>query len=893
MSQYTKHNSNYIRIKEHKTLNDSSKIFERDWVTLGSQQHFGPNKIPYYNDGNFIFTTSTLPSYQRKRKNGVNVATWNYDDIKKQLNGDLNNNNSITFYSDDIRSYCYYGSCVELIRTSIERILLTYPGYIITKKDNLFFGSFYEILNPFKLMIDALSISSIKETSDNKILSNNINSYKINDENIVKYNVIHRELHERIVEKRDSENKKYYETQHQMFSEKEYETVKSEGWYRVEYCNLNRWTPDNGNAVVEVEINNSFIKCYILEGNKIFFTENKELKILPKKEILDKFFKNLNSFERKLLNKDSKPYYTTTFKTILGDSEEYNIVNRYYTFPSFDGLLDISSLSYESYITELIDMAQRFDETFSNNLWRKMVHESLYRFDDLNREYNLEGNGEELAEGGERLHKVFNIIGRVFDDIKIKVDNVKKTNKITYDNDKNLNQNFLTKKLDLMGWDVNSIIPVYENKNKEKVSAKNLTIGKDILSNVDWFSSKSKENYTFENCNKEFLRNLILSSKYIQKTKGTVDSIYMILSLFGYGINDITVKESFYEVKPKKYSLIEDGEEESFGDRITEFNRRKEVYHKYDDNISGIPVGEFYIDEKNDKGEINQTSYLIPFYDKNKTYDGNIYFQSKGGWLCNNLIGDNSFNYVETWSYLKEVKNIDELLRLETPFVSVGDIYYVSDVNDYTSYSESDTLYSKFFVLVNDKRSYEFSSWKSIDLTGEKHTGDNIMLNYVKKANYLNNLITKNDNNNPHTGYGFYDKGETFFDYMRTPFRYSIVNNKFNLDDIEKAEDITFDISGEINSNELNHKIRVIGRKTKQEPETALFYGGKKDLKYISYDIEDINNFIKEKYYLNTKTVYIKNNIDNDNFKKYFNDVILNYIIQVIPSTTILIINNF
>ena len=60
MAQYTKHNSNYIKTVEHQHLKDGSTIFERDWVTIGSQLNFGPGKIPYYNNGNFISIASEI-----------------------------------------------------------------------------------------------------------------------------------------------------------------------------------------------------------------------------------------------------------------------------------------------------------------------------------------------------------------------------------------------------------------------------------------------------------------------------------------------------------------------------------------------------------------------------------------------------------------------------------------------------------------------------------------------------------------------------------------------------------------------------------------------------------------------------------------------------------------
>ena len=86
MAQYTKHNSNYIKTNIHQKLKDGSTIFEHDWTTIGSQLHFGSGKIPYYTNGNFIFTTSPLPHYQKKYKNGVAVGLWTYDDVKDATN---------------------------------------------------------------------------------------------------------------------------------------------------------------------------------------------------------------------------------------------------------------------------------------------------------------------------------------------------------------------------------------------------------------------------------------------------------------------------------------------------------------------------------------------------------------------------------------------------------------------------------------------------------------------------------------------------------------------------------------------------------------------------------------------------------------------------------------
>ena len=63
------------------------------------------------------------------------------------------------------------------------------------------------------------------------------------------------------------------------------------------------------------------------------------------------------------------------------------------------------------------------------------------------------------------------------------------------------------------------------------------------------------------------------------------------------------------------------------------------------------------------------------------------------------------------------------------------------------------------------------------------------------------------------------------------------------------------------------------------------------------YDIEDdkkiqiINN--NDTYYLNDKVIIFKNKIDSNEYKNYFKSVIINYLMQVIPSTAIFVLENF
>lgn len=930
MARFTKYNSNYIKTNRHQHLKDGTTIFERDWVTIGSQLHFGPNKIPYYNSGNFLFTTSRIPFYYKKYKNGVQVGVWTYADVENATS-QINQIHSDE-YSEDIRTYVYYGSCVELVRSSIENIINWFPGNITISNDQLsvlvddkfiLLDDYYIVNNPFAINTYHYNVQLTKNDNVMRYLSYSWDKYIVKwtadgeFANINTYKVITRSLYEKI--------KNGIVTEYQMFSDNEYNELgeEKELWQKSK-CRMRNWLPfDENKPRYEIIIDNErVIECYIYEGENIELSQftYKDLVIQPKEEIITEYFNSLQGFEKLLLNRKSKPLYSNQLITPIEYSLGYKFFKRTYMWPSNDYCIDITSVNYIDFLNKLTSMAELFDEICSDNLWKRMTHEAIKNYDWTYSKEFEEGDEEDNIEGGERMHKVINIIARIFDDIKRNIDLVKKNNRITYDGDRNIPNALLSDKLELLGWSTYSTIPTYEEQIEEEgeikikaLPANNIKIQDDFLQkyNINWYNNKNNKETSFEDVDIEFMRRLILSSKYILQSKGTRKSIDMVMGMFGYGNEDYTITEEYRIVKPVLYYDAEEVEDESFGEKIVRLNNSKEIERLYDDDVSGIPVGSFNVQTAEEDTIVN-TTFLIPFYDQNKIYDGNFVFQSNGGWGYNGNEDEeivNSYGWSETLSYLHVMTRIEDLLDVNPNDVNNGDIYYVSNIDDYTSYSESDTLYSKYFVLNNDYAPDLFSSWTNIDLSGESYTRDKYTEeeiekynNYIKKVLYLDSIIPYNIGNNPHTGYGWYDKGEMYFKYMEQPFKYSIDRHFFDYEDEETAKEITFDIS-KITTENLSDKIQIFadtenGIITYPEYD-GITYGGKKGLFYKEYNKDAIQEKTMNEYYLNSKVIYIKNNKkDKDGnydeyYKKYFKSFILKYLMQVIPSTAILILQGF
>ena len=845
MAQYTKHNSNYIKTVEHQHLKDGSTIFERDWVTIGSQLNFGPGKIPYYNNGNFIFTTSPTPFFQKRYKNGVTVATWTYDDVKEASS----TVNQIQFdeYTEDIRSFAYYGSCVELLRATIEKIIYEFPGNITLSEDKLEIppttenGDYtyingYIVNNPFQIDLHTKDIHLQQYDNELRFLSSSWQKYEVNGQPITKYVI--------------------------------------SDWKGDLDCPQNDQYYIKKAPVVTVTINDNIVlQGYMLDRDIIFCYEGQDLVIQPKEEIIETYFNGLKGFEKQLLTRKTKPLYTNKFITPIEYNLGYLYYNRTYTWPSDGYCIDITSTKYIDFINKLSDMAELYDELWTDNLWRRMTHEAIKNYDwTYTREF-IDGDEEDNVDGGERMHKVLNIIGRVFDDIKLSIDTIKRQNKITYNGDRNVPNALLSDKLELFGWDIYSTIPTYKNENNETVSASEETITQEVFddkyikNNVEvndkkiypdkWYPSSNPNKITFADVDVEFMRRLLLSTRRIFETKGTRQSIDMIMGLFGYGDTDYTITEHYRTVTPREYDeVIDQKTNETLGDRIVRLNNQeKQMELLYDEDASGIPVASF-IGGYDEQG--NPKTYLIPYYDQTKMYDGNLYFQNKGGWFYKKDDKSTEIDFskwTETLSYLHVVSQVKDLLNVNPFGIRNGDIYYVANLNDYIDYTETtDTLYSHFFVMENELMPEEISSWGNINLEDDD--------SYAKKAKYLDTIIPYNIGNNPHVGYGDYDMGNEFFEYMKKPFKCALDKEYFASPYYEEADNIEFKVSDRIDAK---------------------------------YDIEDDKKIItnNDTYYLNDKVIIFENKINNNNYKNYFKSVIINYLMQVIPSTAIFVLKNF
>lgn len=821
MPKYRKFSSSYIRRERHQSVNHpGGTIFERDWVTIGGLTTLSPGKSIYYGNQNFIFTVNNVFTGQTRRGNTAWVGTYNYDNVQNST--DEVNNVKPNQSSNDLRSFAYYGSAVELVRASIEDIISWFPAnmkatiFKLQKPPDTDDGAYQDlagflISNPFQIDLHTKNVSLGQWDNPMRYMSASFNDYTINGKPITKYVV--------------------------------------SDWMGDRDCPQNSFYT----TVVEITINDTVIRGILTDYTTVqYVTDDENLVIQPKDEVIENYFNNLEGFEKQLLNRKSTPLYSNDWKTPYRTQDE-NIVftERTYTWPSDGYCLSIEGPSYEGFINDMSSMATMYDETYCDNLYQRMTHEAIKNFDwTYTREW-VEGEEGDNVDGGNRMMEILHVIGRFFDDIKAYMEGIGNMNKVTLDGYNNMPDAMLSEQANDSGWDAYTTIPSFQYPAGTDPSLIRIDDGfingfitkKAGTALPQWYPAVPTDGYTTSSVDINFSRLLTLLSKRIFQTKGTRQSIDMVFGMFGIGDDDYTIIEDYYTTEPKKYDAVID--------EYTELNEHK-VDLPYPEQLefhplTGLPMKEVLI---------GNDTYIVPFYDQNKTYDGNLYFQQKGGW-GNYDTSVPGYGFLESVNYMHIANNITDLLSTNETSLRQNDYYYVNDISDYSQYTDNiPENATNYFKLSNYMAPGILSSWENVSMKETDARFNQADYNNVK---YLDSIVSSNIGNNPHVGYGSYDLGEEFLDYMRKPFKYALDNYYMETGYDTRADAVQFPLVKQTDDDKV--KVELTDDPTK--------------------------------YYINSKVITIRNNVNNDFYKQYMMQVVINYVMQVIPSTAILVLDNF
>ena len=982
--------SNYTLKKNHKQLNNDNIVYERDFMITNNGQTWSGDGSAYgissfkmvnnpQNSGSYKYNTGgwlKTPKCDDKTHNGGEIWTYNCIPDKEKENSE--NNIHLNPNLKSLLSFVYYGSAIDLIKKSVDNIIENFPAefvFTIYKDDP--FG--YEVENPFQI--------DLHTKSNNKNVDNNLRLFLPNCEkyHVLKYDknagkelsypLSHCEREKNINNICTKSGDLLYTIKIYLKCEfvENYSTaikrskkltpgqlikiVSDETFNGIDYQKGLYVLDETGNVVpASLDEDVIIVKCYKIGKENRYYTDNYYgLRIRPNEEYNEKFFNDLDIFQKNMLNRTTTPKYKmvldfphegstgilTYKKNFIWPVKTGRISDDNITYEKWN--LDIDSIMYTEYINDLLTLANFYDERCTNNLWRSLTHDSIKNMDYAFKDDKIEDNEYSLGEG--RFEEIIKCFAQHFDEIKSYIDNIKISNNITYNNDSNTPAYFLSDKLENSGWEVSNLANVLDENIKFN-------------------------NYSVSDTNINMMKHLQINSKQILAHKGTRHGIDMLLGLFGYKSYDVDNKS--YDYKLTEYvDVVTDASNMDYNTVITYNTQKKNFdFYKNRNYLQGLPVKAVY-------SGINENGYdeyyLIPWFDKDETLDGNIYFQMYGGWgktftkeLLNTLnISDDIIATKDISIYLESIKTIiavPNIISLQSiPYNKLVNncVAYVYDISDIESYKgltgitlngdEYSKKASNYFILndvnhkgiigsyVNEGDSKTIYGWVNVTEKDFEDNSDNGI-----RVKILESIIENHKGNNPHGGYGKYDDGETYVDYFRKIFKYSLENNNFNdtmyscenglLDsniekigfDIEKQKDNvkTWYFTNTDNSVENIKLLELTLEKETNEGGETIYKGVKytgitnTSYSYVGKTQENINVGIEADNYtffesnmlpykfennenyneaaansiINNKKLLIefsKGLMSKATFPRFLQECILPYLTQMIPSTTI------
>jgi hypothetical protein len=440
------------------------------------------------------FSSRKVRNYSNELSSFVTPITLQTLNISKEDSDQIfnfNQNVVLNINKSDLTSYARFGSMSEILRVSIENIIIQFPSSIYVTYQISSFSNLMSVTNYFYDITKDSSVLTIPYPAlVNKfgIVLNQFNNQLPQNDPLRNLNIAFPE---------------YVLWREENSTGHTFEILGYTGYTATyQYINLSI----KGNPFPE------------LSGS----TQGKfNYHIKPKPIHYNRFKKNLSTLESYIINDKIAKGYKTEFQTpteLEDGSVSYN--NQIIIWPSADGYnIDISGYDYDVFLNLLGGIGQLYDQFKSDLIARLLVPESLLKND--------------LTEDS-KLQKLLRLYGTTFDNIKVFIDALVTINKLSYNKNKNIPDILVKNLAKTLGWE--GVTLVQED---------------DLLES--FFSTEDKKSTDLlpPEVDVELWRRILINTNHLFKSKGTREAMKSILLMVGIPEPFIDITEYVYTVKGK------------------------------------------------------------------------------------------------------------------------------------------------------------------------------------------------------------------------------------------------------------------------------------------------------------------------------------------------------
>lgn len=437
------------------------------------------------------FSTRVVRNYNNTLSSFVKPITLETLNVSLEDSAKIKNYTAkvdLNLETSDLGSYVRYGSLKELLRVSVENIILEYPSsvYVSFQTET---GTVFSVFD--------YSYDSVRDEAKFKVPVNGINNT---------FGLVINQGNEQLPQNNSLRN------------------------LNVSYNNYIVWRPESGDTVswqIVGFTGTSLTAPYlnlIVRGNPFpslsggttqgFFTYH----LKPQPLYFNKFYEGLSKLEKYMVSNKSEDGYLMSFKKpILLENGGISYSNQDILWTTIDGYnVDITGALYEKLLTDLGDIGDIYDKFKTDTIARFLVPQSLLLYDTTQ---------------DEKMSKLLRIYGRNFDTIKMYIDAIAYVNSLSYDKKNNMPDVIVKNFAKTLGWDVTTLVS-----------------DDDLLSSFFSTTPIKADDYTPPEVDIELWRRILMNTNYFFKGKNTRDALKAMFLLVGIPEPFIDIKEYIYTV---------------------------------------------------------------------------------------------------------------------------------------------------------------------------------------------------------------------------------------------------------------------------------------------------------------------------------------------------------
>ena len=406
--------------------------------------------------------------------------------------------------------------------------------------------------------------------------------------------------------------------------------------------------------------------------------------IRPNDAITEEFYTNLDELEDTLINRETTPKYTATFKVPRDsfDQTSTNIVNVDISWPvSRDNWnIQIVGVNFNDYIEKLSSLGDEIDNYKSNLIVRFLTAPQLFEFDSEDK----------------KAESIFQLYGQNFDKVKKYIDNIAYMRNVSYDSINNVPDLLLKNLSQTLGL---STVNLFDEKSlqdtlytRQQAQYLGLSLGKTLV----------EAEY-------EFYRRILTNLAQLYKSKGTRSAIQFFLKFLGAPEPLIRIDEYVYDVTDLPQQDFEDDIDE-----VIRGTKTNSVATNYSVS-TGYTLTTFTGKTTLSREEYPIDSNGLPR--KVTNLDSDIYFQKGSGWYDLTL-DHRSSNIIDT--ELSVLTGRTKIIKTKPKDYTYGEDYFNSfrtlDGLDYGFDLETRVDNLKGAVVTNESESKLVLNRKNINV---------------------------------------------------------------------------------------------------------------------------------------------------------------------------------